>query len=112
MDRLQTCIGSLRALTRQEDPSRREIVEKVINEFLREDVGGTVLASLERIGKAIDTEANKNVLGEDWTIMRNYVRCVVKGWAKSARHILMKGRLDQKFCWVPDQRGLLVQMSK
>ena len=74
MDKLQTCIGSLRALTRLEDPSRPEAVEKVINEFLREDVGGTVLASVERLGEAIDTEATKNVLGEDWTIMQNYVR--------------------------------------
>jgi hypothetical protein len=74
MDKLQTCIGSLRALTRQEDPNRQEIVEKVINEFLREDVGGTVLASLERIGNAIDAEAKKNVLGEDWTLMQNYVQ--------------------------------------
>jgi hypothetical protein len=74
MDKLQTCIGSLRVLARQEDPNRQVLVEKVINEFLREDVDSTVLASVERIGKAIDAEANKNVIGEDWTIMQNYVR--------------------------------------
>jgi hypothetical protein len=73
MDELQTCIGSLRVLTRQEDPNREVLVEKLINEFLREDVDSTLLASLERIGNAIDAEANKNVLGEDWTLMRNYV---------------------------------------
>jgi hypothetical protein len=73
MDKLQTCIGSLRVLTRQEDPNREVLVEKLINEFLREDVDSTLLASLERIGNAIDAEANKNVLGEDWTLMRNYV---------------------------------------
>jgi hypothetical protein len=73
MDKLQTCIGSLRVLTRQEDPNREVLVEKLISEFLREDVDSTLLASLERIGKAIDAEANKNVLGEDWTLMRNYV---------------------------------------
>jgi hypothetical protein len=73
MDELQTCIGSLRVLTRQEDPNREVLVEKLINEFLREDVDSILLASLERIGKAIDAEANKNVLGEDWTLLRNYV---------------------------------------
>ena len=74
MDKLQTCIGSLRVLTRQEEPNRQDLVEKLINEFLREDVDTTVLASVERIGKAIDAEANKNVIGEDWTIMQNYVQ--------------------------------------
>ena len=74
MDKLQTCIGSLSVLTRQEEePNRQELVEKLINEFLREDVDSTVLASVERIGKAIDAEVNKNVIGEDWTIMQNYV---------------------------------------
>jgi hypothetical protein len=74
MDKLQTCVGSLRVLTRQEDPNRQALVEKLINEFIREDVGSTVLASVERLGEAIDAEANKNVIGEDWTLMRNYVR--------------------------------------
>lgn len=74
MDKLQTCIGSLRVLTRHEDPNRQVLVEKLINEFLREDVDNTVLASVERIGKAIDAEANKNVIGEDWTIMQNYIQ--------------------------------------
>jgi hypothetical protein len=73
MDKLQTCIVSLRVLTRQEEPNRRDLVEKLINEFLREDVDSTVLASVERIGKAIDAEANKNVIGEDWTVMQNYI---------------------------------------
>jgi hypothetical protein len=74
MDKLQTCVGSLRVLTRQEDPNRQALVEKLINEFIREDVGSTVLASVERLGEAIDAEANKNVIGEDWTLMQNYVR--------------------------------------
>jgi hypothetical protein len=74
MDKLQTCVGSLRVLTRQEDPNRQALVEKLINEYIREDVGSTVLASVERLGEAIDAEANKNVIGEDWTLMQNYVR--------------------------------------
>jgi hypothetical protein len=74
MDKLKTCIGSLRVLMRQEYPNRQVLVEKLINEFLREDSDSTLLVSLERIGSAIDAEANKNVLGEDWTLMQNYVR--------------------------------------
>ena len=74
MNKLQTCIASLRVLTRQEDFNRQVVVEKLINDFLREDVSSTVLASVERIGDAIDAEANKNILGEDWTIMQSYVR--------------------------------------
>ena len=74
MDKLQTCIGSLRILTRQQDLHRQVEVEKLINDFLREDISSTVLASVERIGDAIDAEANKNILGEDWTIMQSYVR--------------------------------------
>jgi hypothetical protein len=51
-------------------------VEKLVNDFLRYDVGSTLLASLEQIGEAIDAETNKSVFSEDWTIMRNYVqRC-------------------------------------
>jgi lipase chaperone LimK len=61
-------------LTRQEEPNRQVLVEKLINEFLREDVDSTLLASLERIGNAIDAEADKNALGEDWTLMQNYVQ--------------------------------------
>jgi hypothetical protein len=74
MDKLQTCIGSLRVLTRQQDSNRQVLIEKLINDFLRDDVSSTLLASLERIGEAIDAEANKNVFGEDWTIMQNYVQ--------------------------------------
>jgi hypothetical protein len=74
MNNLQTCIGSLRVLMRQEDPNRQVLVEKLINEFLRKDVDTTLLASLERIGKAIDVGANKNVPGEDWTLMQNYIQ--------------------------------------
>jgi hypothetical protein len=74
MDKLQTCIGSLRVLTRQQDSNRQVLIEKLINDFLRDDVSSTLLASLERIGEAIDAEANKNVFGEDWTFMQNYVQ--------------------------------------
>lgn len=61
-------------MTRQQDSNRQVLIEKLINDFLRDDVSSTLLASLERIGEAIDAEANKNVFGEDWTIMQNYVQ--------------------------------------
>ena len=74
MDKLKTCVASLRVLTREQDFDRQAVVERLINDFLREDISSTVLASVERIGDAIDAEANKNILGEDWTIMQSYVR--------------------------------------
>jgi hypothetical protein len=73
MDKHKTCIGSLRVLTRQKDPTTQISVERLINEFLREEVG-TLSASLERIGKAIDAEADKSVMGEDWSLMQDYVQ--------------------------------------
>ena len=73
MDKLKTCIGSLRVLTRQKDPNTQISVERLINEFLREEVG-TLSASPERIGKAIDAEADKIVMGEDWSLMQDYVQ--------------------------------------
>jgi len=74
MDRVKTCIASLRVLTREQDFDRQVVIERLINDFLREDISSTVLASVERIGEAIGVEVNKNVLGEDWTIMQSYVR--------------------------------------
>jgi hypothetical protein len=38
-------------------------------------------ASLERISCAINTEANKNVIGEDWSQMRAYVQWCREGLA-------------------------------
>lgn len=61
MHRVTTCFDEARGA------NRHVVVEKLINEFLREGVDSTLLASLERIGKAIDVKADKNVLGEDWT---------------------------------------------
>ena len=74
MDKLKTCVASLRVLTREQDFDRQVVVERLINDFLRENISSTVLASVERIGEAIDVEANKNVVGEDWTLIRSYVR--------------------------------------
>jgi len=73
MDKLKTCIGSLRVLTRQKDPNSQVLVERLVNEFLREEVG-TLLVSLGRIGKAINAEADKSVMGEDWSLMQDYVQ--------------------------------------
>jgi putative heme degradation protein len=73
MDKLKTCIGSLRVLSRQRDPDTQVAVERLINQFLREE-DGSLSASLERVGKAINAEADKSVLGEDWSLMQDYVQ--------------------------------------
>jgi hypothetical protein len=73
MDRLRNCVQALRVLARQaNDPNARVLAERQINDFLREE-DGTVLASLERIGEAIDAEANKNIPGEEWGLIWTYV---------------------------------------
>lgn len=73
MDELQKCIGALRISARQtNDPDANVLAERQINDFLREEVG-TVSASLKRIGEAIDAEADKNVPGEEWGLIRAYI---------------------------------------
>ncbi|MGB6750436.1 MAG: hypothetical protein WBE51_20695 [Xanthobacteraceae bacterium] len=83
MDRLRNCIQALRAFARQANDLDAQLAERQINDFLREE-DGTVLASLQRISEAIDAEANKDVFGEDWSLMRAYVqwcreRLAIKG---------------------------------
>lgn len=84
MDKLGNCIQALHALARQaNDPEAQVLAEKQINDFLREEVDA-LSTSLERIGQAIDAEANKNVFGEDWSVMQAYVhwcreRLAIKG---------------------------------
>jgi hypothetical protein len=74
MDRLRNCIQALRVFVRQaNDLDAQVLAERQINDFLREE-DGTVLASLQRISEAIDAEANKDVFGEDWSLMRAYVQ--------------------------------------
>lgn len=74
MDKLRSCIQALRVFARQaSDLGAQLLAERQINDFLREE-DGTVLASLQRISEAIDAEANKDVFGEDWSLMRAYVQ--------------------------------------
>jgi hypothetical protein len=74
MDKLKICIEALRVLARQaNDPNAQPLAERRINEYLREEVDA-LTASLERISKAIDAEADRNVPGEDWGLMQDYAR--------------------------------------
>lgn len=74
MDKLQICIGALRVLARrQNDPNAQMLAEREVNEFLRQD-NAPLAASVERIVKAIDAEADKNIPGEEWDPMRAYVQ--------------------------------------
>ena len=84
MERLRNCIQALRVFARRtNDTNAQVLAERQINDFLREEVDA-LSASLERIGQAIDAEANKDVFGEDWSVMRTYVqwcreRLAIKG---------------------------------
>jgi hypothetical protein len=74
MDKLRNCIQALRILARHpNEPDAQVLAERQINDFLREE-DGSLSASIERVGEAIDAEANKNVLGEDWSLMRAYAQ--------------------------------------
>jgi hypothetical protein len=74
MDKLKHCIQALHVLARQaNDPNAQVAAERQINNFLREE-DGTVSASLERIGEAIDAETDENVPGENWSLIRAYVQ--------------------------------------
>jgi hypothetical protein len=74
MDNLRNCVQALHVLAGQaNDPNAQVLAGRQINAFLREEVG-PLAASLQAIGKAIDAETSKNVLGEDWSLMRAYIQ--------------------------------------
>jgi hypothetical protein len=85
--RLQKLIGELRVITRhQKNLDTQRLAEGLINKYLRDEVDALTLL-LERVGEAIDVEADKAVSGEDWTLIQDYVRwflekLAIEGWPK------------------------------
>ena len=76
MDELRKCIDVLRHLAKAE-PNRQVLAAQRINEYLQEEVA-VLRASLVRLNKAIDDEAEKGQ-GKDWSLIRAYV--FVHRWA-------------------------------
>jgi hypothetical protein len=79
MDKLHKCIRELRPSAQHPDNlNGLPLAEERVNEYLQHEVAA-LRASLERLDRAIDTEAAKNVRGEDWSLIRAYVQsCLYK----------------------------------
>ncbi len=73
MDRLRRFVEALRVLALTNDPNRRILIEKAINEYLKAQ-SGTSRLSLERLCNAIDREEADKCPIEDWSIAKDYVR--------------------------------------
>jgi hypothetical protein len=79
MDRLETCIDTLRMVAEQSDnPNFIVVTRKRINEFVNAEIpGGRV--SIERLARAIEVaEAEKRRQDEDWTAAKEYVRSLLQ----------------------------------
>ena len=79
MDKLHKCIRELRPLAQQaENTNGQLLAEERINEYLQHEVDA-LRASIERLDRAIDTEAAKKAQGEDWNLIRAYIlSCLYK----------------------------------
>ncbi len=75
MDQLRECIDVLRHLAKAE-PNRQVLAEQRIK-YLQEEVA-VLRASLVRLSKAIDDEAEKGQ-GKDWSLIRAYVHSCING---------------------------------
>ena len=78
MDRLRTCVDALRVLARTDDPNRVILIERQINDYLKNEIGGKE-RSLARLHKAIHDQTAEERQGEDWSIATDYVRSLLRG---------------------------------
>lgn len=72
MNRLQQLVETLRVLARTSEPNRVVLIERAIDEYLK-DKAGIVRVSLERLCNAIDREEAEKRAVEDWSIARYYL---------------------------------------
>jgi len=78
MDRLRTCMDILRVLAKQSNnPNSIFVAERRINEYVHGEIPGG-RASIERLAQAIELEEAEKRQGEDWTIMKAYVRSLLQ----------------------------------
>jgi hypothetical protein len=76
MHRLGPCLTALRVLAKSKGLQRDIVIEKYIDEYLRNDPFSLAHA-LERLRRAIQYEVAQRREGEDWSIARNYVRLLL-----------------------------------
>ncbi len=78
IDRLQTCMDTLRVLAKQSDNLNSEaLTGKRINEFVHGEVPGG-RAPIQRLAQAIEIADAEKREGEDWTIAKRYVRSLLQ----------------------------------
>jgi hypothetical protein len=77
MHRLEPYLTALRILAKSTGPHRHVLVEKHIDEYLRNDPFSLAHA-LERLRRAIHYEELERREGEDWSVAKYYVRSLLR----------------------------------
>ena len=80
MHRLGPCLTALRVLAKSRGPHRDILVEKYIDEYLRND-SFSLAHAFERLRRAIRYEELERREGEDWSVARDYVRSLLRRMA-------------------------------
>jgi hypothetical protein len=81
MHRLGPCLTALRVLAKSQGPHRDVLIEKYIDEYLRNDPF-SLAHGLERLRRAIHYEELERRKGEDWSVAKNYVRLLLHRMAR------------------------------
>jgi hypothetical protein len=76
MHRLGPCLTALRGLAKSENPRRKVLIERHIDDYLRTDPFSLAHA-LERLRRAIHYEEFQRREGEDWSVAKDYVRSLL-----------------------------------
>jgi hypothetical protein len=66
-------MDALRNLARTDVPNRAELIERNVDRYLKDEIGGRQRA-LERLRQAIHNEETERRGGEDWSLAKDYVR--------------------------------------
>jgi hypothetical protein len=65
-------MDALRSLAKTDVPNRAELIERNVDRYLKDEVGGRQRA-LERLRQAIHNEETERRAGEDWSVAKDYV---------------------------------------
>jgi hypothetical protein len=72
-DLFGTYMDALRNLARTDVPDRAELIERNIDRYLVDEIGGRPRA-LERLRQGIHNEQSERREDEDWSVAKDYVR--------------------------------------
>jgi len=75
-DRFVTYVDALRNLARTDAPNRAELIQRNVDLYLKDEIGGRRRA-LERLRQAIHNEETERREGEDWSMAKDYVRSLI-----------------------------------